>query len=155
MIACIQRVTEAKVTVANATVGAISHGLLVLAALQTGDTDTQLDWVARKLPTMRIFRSPDGTKHFDLDVTQVNGGILLVSQFTLAADTSQSRRPSLSGAMPPAEAEAAFERFVSKVRAAAPNTNIQTGRFAADMRVHLINDGPVTFLLDTTDLTAR
>jgi D-tyrosyl-tRNA(Tyr) deacylase len=152
MIAVIQRVTEAKVVVAGETVGQIGHGIMVLAALQVGDGDAQLDWMARKLPTLRIFRSGDGTKYFDLDVTQVGGGILLVSQFTLAADARQGRRPSLSGAMPPAEAEGMFERFVEKVRSAAPGTPVQTGRFGAEMKVSLVNDGPVTFLLDTTDV---
>src|SRR5205085_4413274 len=112
-----------------------------------GDTVEHLEWVARKLVGLRIFRN--GEKHFDLDVAQVGGAVLLVSQFTLAADTRQGRRPSLSGAEEPAVAERMFEQFVQLVRA--QGVRAETGRFGADMKVSLVNEGPATFLLDSRD----
>lgn len=147
MIAVIQRVSEAKVVVAGETVGEIGVGLMVLAAVQRGDTNEHLEWVARKLVGLRIFRN--GEKHFDLDVTQVGGGVLLVSQFTLAADARQGRRPSLSGAEDPGVAEGMFEKFVAMVRG--NGVRVETGRFGADMKVSLTNDGPATFLLNSRE----
>src|SRR4051812_44248161 len=99
MIAVVQRVSEARVVVDGATVGEISHGLLVLAAIQHDDTDADLEWMARKLVGLRIFRI--GEKHFDQDVQQVEGGLLLVSNFTVAAETTKGRRPSLNLAAAP------------------------------------------------------
>lgn len=143
MIAVIQRVLQASVVVEGETIGQIGPGMLVLAAIQPGDGESQLTWMANKIASLRIFRN--GEKHFDADVTQIGGSILLVSQFTLAADASQGRRPSFSGAMPPIEAEKLFARFVELV--SATGVPVQTGKFAADMKVSLVNDGPATFIL--------
>src|SRR4051812_30540166 len=107
MIAVVQRVTSAKVTVAGETVGAIGPGMAVLVAVQTRDTQADVTWMAGKLATMRMFKN--GDKYFDLDVQQINGGILLVSNFTVAASTSAGRRPGLSNAMPPDAARPLFE----------------------------------------------
>jgi D-aminoacyl-tRNA deacylase len=145
MITIVQRVSEAKVTVAGEIVGAIGPGILALAAVVKGDTDKDLDWTAAKLAALRIFRG-DG-KHFDKDVREIGGGILLVSNFTVAAATRQGRRPSLDRAAEPAVAEAMFEKLVRATRA--QGVTVQTGRFAADMSVSLVNDGPATFILDS------
>jgi D-tyrosyl-tRNA(Tyr) deacylase len=149
MTAVVQRVKEAKVVVAGETVGQISHGLLVLAAVRKADTRADFQWMAGKLATLRIFRN--GDKHFDLDVSQVAGSILLVSNFTVAADARKGRRPSLDNAAPPAEAEGLFNEFVDLVRAT--GVPVQTGRFGASMEVSLVNDGPSTFILDSRDQT--
>ncbi|HEY1686214.1 MAG TPA: D-aminoacyl-tRNA deacylase [Tepidisphaeraceae bacterium] len=145
MIAVIQRVLEASVVVEGEIIGKIGPGLLVLAAIQPGDSEKQLAWMAGKITSLRIFRN--GEKHFDVDVQQIGGEILLVSQFTLAADATQGRRPSFIGAAKPEEAELLFARFVEIVRATGVPT--QTGKFAADMKVALMNDGPATFILRT------
>ena len=145
MIAVIQRVLEASVKVDGQIVGQIGPGLIVLASIQPGDNEKELSWMAGKICTLRIFRN--GEKHFDVDVQQTGGGILLVSQFTLAADATQGRRPSFIGAAKPDEAEKLFARFVEIVRAT--DVPVQTGQFAADMKVSLINDGPATFILES------
>jgi D-tyrosyl-tRNA(Tyr) deacylase len=147
MITIAQRVSEAKVSVHGEVVGAIGPGLLALAAVVRGDTDRDLEWTASKLAALRIFRSADGLKHFDRDVREVGGSILLVSNFTVAASTRQGRRPSLDRAADPADAEAMFARFVELTRA--QGVPVETGRFAADMKVSLTNDGPATFVLDS------
>ena len=147
MITIVQRVLEAKVTVDGETVGRIGPGLVALAAVVTGDTDRDLDWMAAKIAGLRIFRSEDGQKHFDRDVKDVGGSILLVSNFTVSASTRQGRRPSLDRAAVPAVAEAMFAKFVDVVKA--HGIPVATGKFAADMKVSLINDGPATFILDS------
>lgn len=153
MITVVQRVSEARVTVAGEVVGAIGPGLLALAAVVKGDTDKDLEWTAAKLAALRIFRSAAdgaagaGVKHFDRDVREVGGAILLVSNFTVAASTRQGRRPSLDRAAEPAVAAAMFARLVEATRA--QGVPVETGRFAADMEVALVNDGPATFLLDS------
>ena len=143
-----QRVTEARVVVEGETVGEIRHGLLALVAVHAMDTQADLDWTAGKLVSLRIFRN--GNKHFDQDVRQVGGSILLVSNFTVAGETRQGRRPSLSLAAPPAQGQELFERLVTAVRAL--DVPVETGRFGADMKVSLLNDGPVTFLIDSRKL---
>jgi D-aminoacyl-tRNA deacylase len=145
MITVVQRVSEAKVTVAGEVVGAIGPGLLALAAVVRGDTERDIEWTAAKLAVLRIFRS-DG-KHFDKDVKETGGSILLVSNFTVAASTRQGRRPSLDRAAEPAVAEAMFTRLVEATRA--QGMTVATGKFAADMKVSLVNDGPATFILDS------
>jgi len=145
MITIVQRVTEARVTVAGEVVGAIDAGLLALAAVVKGDTEKDVAWTAAKLAGLRIFRS-DG-KHFDKDVREVGGAILLVSNFTVAASTRQGRRPSLDGAAEPAVAESMFAKLVDATRA--QGVTVATGKFAADMKVALVNDGPATFILDS------
>ncbi|MBY0408861.1 MAG: D-tyrosyl-tRNA(Tyr) deacylase [Burkholderiaceae bacterium] len=143
MISVLQRVSEARVDVDGQTVGAIGQGLLVLLCAERGDTDAEADKLLAKLLKLRIF-SDDAGK-MNRSVQDVGGGLLLVSQFTLAADTKGGNRPSFTQAAAPDEGRRLFDRFVLQARAAHPM--VQTGRFAADMQVHLINDGPVTLPL--------
>ena len=147
MITVVQRVSEAKVTVGGEVVGEIGPGLLALAAVVRGDTERDVEWMAAKLAVLRVFRS-DG-KHFDKDVKEIGGSILLVSNFTVAASTRQGRRPSLDRAAEPAVAEAVFVRLVEATRA--QGVTVATGKFAADMKVSLVNDGPATFILDSSN----
>jgi D-tyrosyl-tRNA(Tyr) deacylase len=149
MITVVQRVSEAKVLVGGEVVGVIGPGLLALAAVVRDDTQRDVDWTAAKLAALRIFRSGEGAgaKHFDKDVREAGGSILLVSNFTVAASTRQGRRPSLDRAAEPALAEAIFARLVEATWA--HGVPVETGRFAADMKVSLVNDGPATFILDS------
>ena len=147
MIAVVQRVTRASVTVDGRNVGEIGAGLLVLAAVEKGDGDEQVQWMADKLVHLRIFRSEDGSKHFDRDVTAVGGSILLVSNFTVAATTRKGRRPSLDAAADPDVGRVVFEQLVHSVRAL--NVPVATGEFRASMLVSLDNDGPATFIVQT------
>ncbi len=123
-------------------VGEIGLGLLVLLGIERGDSSTTADKLLHKVTRYRVFSDPAG--HMNLDVNSVGGSLLVVSQFTLAADTHKGLRPSFSSAMPPDEAKGLFDYFV---RAATDVLPVETGRFGADMQVHLTNDGPVTFLL--------
>jgi D-aminoacyl-tRNA deacylase len=150
MIAVVQRVNSAQVSVHGTAVGQIGPGLCVLAAIHHDDTEADVTWAAAKLVGLRIFRNAD--KHFDLDVLQIHGSLLLVSNFTVAGDTRKGRRPSLDGAAPPELGRRLFDVFIDAVRAAAgPDVVIATGQFGADMHVELVNDGPVTFLIDSRD----
>lgn len=143
MIAVVQRVSEAGVVVDGRVVGAIGPGLVVLAAVENGDGDEQVAWMTQKILGLRIFRNEG--KHFDLDVTQAGGAVLLVSNFTVSAETRKGRRPSLDAAAPPAVADATFAKLVESFRAAGVRT--QTGVFGGDMKVTLTNDGPATFIV--------
>jgi D-aminoacyl-tRNA deacylase len=145
MIAVVQRVLSAKVLVADRTVGEIARGMAVLAAVHADDTIADIRWTAAKLASLRIFA--EGGKNFERDVKQIAGSILLVSNFTVAAETRSGRRPSLSNAAPPETARALFDQLVAAV--IAENVPVATGEFGADMRVEIINDGPVTFLVDS------
>jgi D-tyrosyl-tRNA(Tyr) deacylase len=147
MIAVLQRVLEANVVVDEKIVGQIGHGILALVAVAQEDTLDDVQWMANKLASIRMFRSADGEKHFELDVREVNGSILLVSQFTLAAQTKKGRRPSFEKAAAPEVGRKLFDELVKAVA----NLNIPTatGQFAADMKVSLTNDGPVTFILES------
>lgn len=145
MIALIQRVTEAAVRVGDETVGSIGPGLLALVAVQPGDDAARINRMAERLLAYRVFEDADGRMNRSLADT--GGQLLLVSQFTLAADTRSGLRPSFSSAAPPAQAEAGFESLVAACRAR--HRGVETGRFRAHMRVSLVNDGPVTFLLET------
>ena len=136
----IQRVTRASVSVGNETIGAIGPGLLVLLCAERGDTDAVADKLLAKLLKLRIFSDEAGK--MNRSVQDVAGGLLIVSQFTLAADTSGGNRPSFTGAAAPDEGRRLYEHFVAQARSAHPV--VQTGRFAADMQVALVNDGPVT-----------
>ena len=147
MIAVVQRVTEASVTVGDETVGQIGPGLVALVAVTKDDTDTDLKWTARKLTELRIFRN--GDKHFDLDVRAAGGSILLVSHFTVAGATRQGRRPSFDTAADADKGAADLAVLVQLVRDT--GVHVETGRFRADMSVHLTNDGPVTLILDSAD----
>lgn len=144
MKALIQRVSEARVVVDGETVGAIDQGLLLLLGVERGDSEAVAEKLGHKLLHYRVFADADDK--MNLDVQQIEGGLLVVSQFTLAADTRKGLRPSFSGAGAPAEAERLYEYLVGWLRQRLPR--VATGRFAADMKVHLINDGPVTFLLE-------
>jgi D-tyrosyl-tRNA(Tyr) deacylase len=146
VIAIIQRVSQASVTVEGQTIGAINHGLLILLCAEHGDTDALADKMLVKTLKLRIFSDEEGK--MNRSVQDVGGGLLVVSQFTLAADVSGGNRPSFTNAAPPEEARRLFEYFVSQARAAHPI--VQTGRFATDMKVSLINDGPVTIPMRMT-----
>lgn len=140
----IQRVSQARVDVANQTIGKIEQGILALVGFDKHDTPVQLDSMAKKLTSYRIFEDDQGK--MNLDVKVCGKAILVVSQFTLAADTQKGLRPSFSSACPPVAAEALYESFVERLKQY--DLNIQTGEFGADMTVSLTNDGPVTFLLE-------
>jgi D-tyrosyl-tRNA(Tyr) deacylase len=144
MIALIQRVSEARVAVAGETIGAIGQGILVLVGVAPGDTVVQGERLLEKLLSYRIFA--DNAGKMNLDVRQIKGELLLVPQFTLLADTSQGMRPGFSGAASPAVARERFEGLVIAARARHPG--VACGQFGADMQVHLVNDGPVTFWLE-------
>ena len=144
MLALIQRVTSASVAVDGDVAGAIGPGLLALVAVEPGDTDALIQRMAERLLGYRVFA--DGNGKMNLSLADTGGGLLLVSQFTLAADTKSGMRPSFTTAAPPAEAERGFARLVELCRQRhAPG--VETGRFGAHMVVSLVNDGPVTFLL--------
>ncbi len=143
MIALLQRVAEARVDIAAETVGRIDHGLLVLLCAEPDDTEAVGQRMLSKILKLRIFADEQGKMNRSLQ--DVAGGLLIVSQFTLAADTQSGNRPGFTGAAPPALGEALYNRFVALAREQHPV--VQTGRFGADMRVHLVNDGPVTIPL--------
>ena len=144
MLALIQRVTSASVAVDGAVIGAIGPGLLALVAVEPGDTDALIQRMAERLLGYRVFADANGK--MNLSLADTGGGLLLVSQFTLAADTRSGMRPSFTTAAPPAEAERGFHRLVDLcLQRHAPG--VETGRFGAHMVVSLVNDGPVTFLL--------
>lgn len=143
MLALLQRVKEARVEIDGHTVGQIDAGLLILVCAERGDTSALADKLLTKILKLRIF-SDDAGK-MNRSVQDVNGGLLIVSQFTLAADTSGGNRPSFGNAAPPDEGRRLYDDFVARARAAHPV--VQTGQFGADMQVHLVNDGPVTIPL--------
>jgi D-tyrosyl-tRNA(Tyr) deacylase len=146
VLALIQRVSEAKVVVDGATLGEIGRGLLVLVCAERGDGQAQADKLLAKILKLRIFSDEAGK--MNRSVQEVGGGLLVVSQFTLAADTSGGNRPGFSNAAPPDEGRRLYDYFVAQARARHPH--VQTGEFAADMKVHLVNDGPVTIPMRVT-----
>ena len=141
----LQRVERASVEVGGETVGVIGAGWLVLLGVAKGDSDDEVDKLADKVVALRGFEDADGK--MNLGVAEAGGGVLVVSQFTLLADTRSGRRPSFTGAAEPAEAERLYLRFVDRIKAA--GLTVATGVFRATMKVSLVNDGPVTFLLDS------
>jgi D-aminoacyl-tRNA deacylase len=143
LIALLQRVSEARVEVAGEVVGAIGTGLLVFFCAEPDDTEALAQRMLTKVLKMRVFADAQGK--MNRSVQDVAGGLLLVSQFTLAADTRSGNRPGFSGAAPPELGEALFDHLVALARAQHPL--VATGRFAADMKVHLVNDGPITIPL--------
>jgi len=145
MIALLQRVSEASVSIDETVVGQIGIGLCVLIGVQPNDDEQSAQKLVDKLLGYRVF--PDEQGRMNLDIKQANAQLLLVPQFTLAADTSQGRRPGFSTAAKPELAEALFSVFCTK--ASKQLENVQTGRFGADMKVALINDGPVTIWIDS------
>ena len=140
MMSVIQRVKSARVEVEGKVIGQIEQGLLALVCAEKGDTEAEADKLLAKMLKLRIFSDEAGK--MNLSVQDVGGGLLIVSQFTLAADTKGGNRPSFTGAAAPDEGRRLYNYFVDKARAAHPV--VQTGEFAADMQVHLVNDGPVT-----------
>lgn len=146
MISLLQRVSEARVEIAGEVVGQIGAGLLVLLCAEPDDTEAVGEKLLAKILKLRIFGDEAGKMNRSLQ--DVGGGLLIVSQFTLAADTKGGNRPGFTGAAPPALGEALYEAFVKGARSQRPL--VQTGRFGADMQVHLVNDGPVTIPLRMT-----
>ena len=149
MKAVIQRVKHAGVTIDNVKVSSVDKGFLVLLGVEQGDTKADADKLVKKIPVLRIFE--DENEKMNLSCLDVDGEILVVSQFTLCADCSHGRRPSFTRSSPPAEAEMLYEYFVEELKAAGVK-KVDTGRFGADMKVDLLNDGPVTIILDSKDL---
>jgi len=144
MIGLLQRVTEGRVTVGGRTIGEIGPGLVVLLAVEPGDGPLQADRLIERLAGYRVFA--DAAGRMNLSVTDIGGGLLLVPQFTLAADTDQGMRPSFTTVAPPERARLLFERAVAEAHRCLPG-KVATGQFGADMHVSLTNDGPVTFWL--------
>ncbi|MBA7651468.1 D-aminoacyl-tRNA deacylase [subsurface metagenome] len=145
MKALLQRVTGASVSVAGEVVGRIGRGLVIFVGVANGDTEADAQYLAQRAVNLRIF--PDEGGKFNLSVLEVNGELLVVSQFTLLADTRKGRRPNFIEAAPPAQAEELFEKFVGQARVS--GLKVETGRFQQYMRVEIHNDGPVTILLDS------
>lgn len=145
MKAVIQRVRRASVTVDGVVSGAIGGGLLVLLGVGKGDTESAADYLAAKIAGLRIF--PDAEGKMNLSLVDAGGAMLVVSQFTLYGDCRKGRRPGFDGAAPPDEARRLYEYFVSRIRAA--NIPVETGVFQAHMDVELLNDGPVTLIVES------
>lgn len=143
MLALIQRVTHASVIVDGQTIGEINHGILALIGVQKEDTEQNAEKLANRLLGYRVFT--DSEDKMNLNVQDIGGGLLLVPQFTLAADTKKGMRPSFSSSKHPSEAEPLFNYLVDKITTS--YSNIAQGKFGADMQVALVNDGPVTFML--------
>lgn len=146
MLGLIQRVSSASVEVDGAVVGEIGRGLLLLLGIQKMDDEAEAARMLEKVLAYRVF--PDHEGHMNLSVTDIDGGLLIVSQFTLAADTKKGLRPSFSKAAPPDHAEPLYDEFVALAQAR--HKEVGCGIFGADMKVQLVNDGPVTFLLEVS-----
>lgn len=142
MKAWIQRVARASVTIAGARVAEIGRGYLVLLGVTHSDTEAEADKIASRLPVLRLFT--DANDQMNLSLEDVGGSIIVVSQFTLYADTAHGRRPGFSNAARPEQAEPLYERVVAQLRARLGADRVGTGRFGADMQVELVNDGPVS-----------
>ena len=147
MKALLHRVTGASVRVGSEVVGKIGQGLVVFVGVASGDTEKDVQYLAQKAANLRIFSDDAG--RFNLSVLDIKGQLLLVSQFTLMADTRKGRRPSFIEAAPPEQAEELFEQFVKQVRST--GLRVETGRFQQYMQVEIHNDGPVTILLDSKE----
>ena len=141
----LQRVSEARVEVDGAVVGAIGHGLLLLVGVGLGDTEKDAEYLAAKIADLRIFADQRGK--MNLSIQDIGGGILIISQFTLYGDLRKGRRPSFDKAAPPDEANVLYEYFIRQMRGV--GLQVETGKFGASMKVHLLNDGPVTFICES------
>jgi D-tyrosyl-tRNA(Tyr) deacylase len=146
MRAVIQRVSEASVTISGQVRGAIQRGLVLLLGVEAADTEEDIEWLSRKIVRLRIFNDENGV--INLSVKEVDGDILLISQFTLFASTRKGNRPSYSGAAQPEIAVPLYESFIRKLTEDLGKP-IHTGEFGADMKVNLVNDGPVTIIVDS------
>lgn len=151
MRACVQRVSQASVTVTGQVTGKIECGLLVLLGVAAADVDEDAQQLAQKIVELRIF--PDNEGKMNRSLIEAGGAMLVVSQFTLLGDCRKGRRPSFTEAAPPEEAQRLYEKFVSTVKG--QGVHVETGRFREHMDVALVNDGPVTLLLDTRTLNAK
>ena len=149
MKAVVQRVAAASVAVEDEVIGSIGQGLAILLGVVEGDTEREADFLANKITQLRIFT--DRQDKMNLSVEDMGGEMLAVSQFTLAADCSHGRRPSFTRAAKPQEANGLYEYFIAKIGGLL-GKKTQTGQFGADMKVTLVNDGPVTILLDTDEI---
>ncbi len=147
MKALLQRVTQASVTVSGEIIGKIGTGLVVLIGVAKGDTIQDVQYLAQKTVGLRIFSDNEGK--FNLSALDIHGELLIISQFTLLADTRKGRRPSFTDAAPSNQAEELFSKFVDEVRIS--GLKVETGRFQAHMLVEILNDGPVTIMLDSKD----
>ena len=145
MIAVIQRVTSANVTIENNVVGHIAQGLVILLGVMGDDDKNDTDYLVNKISGLRIFN--DENEKMNLSIKDVNGSALIVSQFTLCADTQKGRRPSFIHAAPPEKGKALYEDFMKKMKD--QGVSVQSGEFAAMMKVNIQNDGPVTIVLDS------
>jgi D-tyrosyl-tRNA(Tyr) deacylase len=145
MRAVVQRVSRASVTVETRITGSIERGLLVFLGAGAGDTDADLAYIVDKITNLRIF--PDDAGKMNRSVLDIAGAVLVVSQFTLHGDARQGRRPAFTSALEPVAARALYERAIAAIRKA--GIKVESGEFAADMKVDLVNDGPVTILLDS------
>ena len=144
MKAVIQRVTSASVTVEDKIIGHIGHGIMILLGVEKLDTEAQADWLVEKICGLRIFSDDDGK--MNLSAQDIGGSLLVVSQFTLAGNCAKGRRPSFDTAAPPDEGKRLYEYFVAAARRT--GLPVETGIFQADMQVSIVNDGPVTFILE-------
>jgi D-aminoacyl-tRNA deacylase len=142
----IQRVKSSAVTVNHKTIGKIDRGLNLLVAIASSDTEAELDWMARKCLDLRLFPSNTEDDKWEKSVLDINGELLIISQFTLYGDCRKGRRPSFSDSAPPSIAEALYDRFVLKLKES--GLKVETGQFGAMMQVSIENDGPVTLLLE-------
>ena len=143
----IQRVRSAQVTVEGQVIGKIGTGLLLLVGIAESDTEAELDWMVRKCLGLRLFPDPNGDRpRFDLSLSEIQGELLVVSQFTLYGECRKGRRPDFTGAASPAIAENLYDQFVDKLKAS--GLTVETGKFGAMMQVSLENDGPVTLMLE-------
>lgn len=145
MKALLQRVTQAKVEVDNKIVGEIGPGFLIFLGVSQNDTEQDIDYLVNKIINLRVFA--DSNEKFNLSVKDIKGSLLIISQFTLFADTKKGNRPGFTMAAPPSLAEELYNTFIEKCKVT--GLNIQTGRFAAHMQISLTNDGPVTIMLDS------
>ena len=145
MRAVVQRVTEASVSIDGKLTASIGKGMVALLGIEKGDSDVDTDYIIRKLTGLRIF--PDDNGKMTLDVGEINGSILVVSQFTLLADTRKGRRPSFEKAEEPIRAKEIYEKFMRKIKEG--GTAVAEGEFQAMMEISLVNDGPVTIILDS------
>lgn len=148
MKAVIQRVKYANVKIDNNIAGQCNQGFMILLGVCQGDTKQEADKLVKKIPVLRVFEDENGK--MNLSCLDIDGEMLVVSQFTLCADCSHGRRPSFTNSAPPQEANELYEYFVSQLRLAGVKS-VQTGQFGADMQVELVNDGPVTIILDSKD----